>query len=136
MHESNAFFSGESSCHTYFREYWYADSGIIPLLEVLEMLGSSGKTLDETLAPYYAKYFISGEYNNKVADSDAILKKIEAKYSDAEISKLDGLSIEYADWRTNIRTSNTEPLMRLNVEAKSKEKMEEKRDELLAIIKE
>ncbi|PIS07362.1 phosphomannomutase [Candidatus Berkelbacteria bacterium CG10_big_fil_rev_8_21_14_0_10_43_13] len=134
MRKSNAFFSGESSGHTYFRDFWFADSGILPLLEILEMLGATGKTLDEILAPYYAKYFISGEYNNKVADSQAVVNKIEEKYSDSEISKLDGLSIEYPDWRANIRSSNTEPLLRLNVEAKSEKLMEEKRDELLAMI--
>ncbi|MDO8444438.1 MAG: phosphomannomutase/phosphoglucomutase [bacterium] len=150
MRKTNAFFSGESSGHTYFRDFWFADSGIIPLLEVLEMTGATGKSLDEILAPYFAKYFISGEFNSTVADAKAILNKIEAKYSDAEISKLDGLSIEYSDpdasgrgsdthsrrsWRASIRTSNTEPLLRLNVEAKSKEKMEEKRDELLELIR-
>lgn len=135
MRKENAFFSGESSGHTYFRDFWFADSGIIPLLEILEMTGATGKSLDEILAPYYAKYFISGEFNSTVADAKAILNKIEAKYSDAEISKLDGLAIEYPDWRASIRTSNTEPLMRLNVEAKSKEKMAEKRDELLELIR-
>src|SRR3989344_5132561 len=130
MRKENAFFSGESSGHTYFRDFWFADSGIIPLLEILEMTGATGKSLDEILAPYYAKYFISGEFNSTVADAKAILAKLEEKYSDSQILKLDGLSIEYSDWRASIRTSNTEPLMRLNVEAKSKEKMAEKRDEL------
>ncbi|HLC43582.1 MAG TPA: phosphomannomutase/phosphoglucomutase [Patescibacteria group bacterium] len=135
MRKENAFFSGESSGHTYFRDFWFADSGIIPLLEILEMTGATGKSLDEILAPYYAKYFISGEFNSTVADAKAILAKLEEKYSDSQILKLDGLSIEYSDWRASIRTSNTEPLMRLNVEAKSKEKMEEKRDELLDLIR-
>lgn len=135
MRKENALFSGESSGHTYFRDFWFADSGIIPLLEVLELLGEKNQTLDEVLAPFYAKYFISGEFNSTVEDSKAILVKIEEKYSDAEISKLDGLSIEYPDWRASIRTSNTEPLMRLNVEAKSAEKMAEKRDELLDLIR-
>ena len=135
MRKENAFFSGESSGHTYFRDFWFADSGIIPLLEILEMTGATGKSLDEILVPYYAKYFISGEFNSTVADAKAILAKLEEKYSDSQILKLDGLSIEYSDWRASIRTSNTEPLMRLNVEAKSKEKMAEKRDELLDLIR-
>jgi len=139
MRKSNAIFAGESSGHTYLRDFWYADTGILPLLLLLEMLGDSGKNLDETLRPYYDKYFISGEYNNTVADSQAVMVEIEKKYSDAEISKLDGLSIEYSkperSWRASIRTSNTEPLLRLNVEAVSQELMEEKRDELLEIIK-
>lgn len=135
MRKENAFFSGESSGHTYFRDFWFADSGIIPLLEVLEIIGASGKSFDEILAPYFAKYFISGEYNSTVADAKAIMAKIEEKYADAQILKLDGLSIEYSDWRASIRTSNTEPLLRLNVEAKSKEKMAEKRDELLELIR-
>ncbi len=135
MRKTNALFAGESSGHTYYRDFWFADSGIIPLLQVLEITGATGKSLDEILAPYYAKYFISGEYNSTVADAKAILAKIETKYSDAQILKIDGLSIEYPLWRASIRTSNTEPLMRLNVEAKSKEKMEEKRDELLGLIR-
>lgn len=135
MRKENAIFSGESSGHTYFRDFWFADSGLIPLLVVLEMLGQEGKSLDEILAPYFAKYFISGEYNSTVENAKDIMDKIESTYSDAEINKIDGLCIEYTDWRASIRTSNTEPLMRLNVEAKSKEKMEEKRDELLALIR-
>ncbi len=135
MRQKDAFFSGESSGHTYFRDFWFADSGIIPLLEILEMLGATGKSFDEILAPYFAKYFISGEFNSTVADAKAVMAKIEEKHADAEISKLDGLAIEYPDWRASIRTSNTEPLLRLNVEAKSKEKMEAKRDELLGLIR-
>lgn len=135
MRKDNAIFSGESSGHTYFRDFWFADSGIIPLLLVLEMISSKNQTLDEILQPYFEKYFISGEFNNKVADSAATMTKIEAKFSDAIISKIDGLSIEYPEWRASIRSSNTEPLLRLNVEAKSEKTMEEKRDLLLDLIR-
>jgi len=135
MRKDNAIFSGESSGHTYFRDFWYADSGIIPLLLVLEMISSKGETLDEILEPYFKRYFISGEFNNKVADSAATMAKIEANFSDAEITKMDGLSIEYPEWRASIRSSNTEPLLRLNVEAKSEKLMEEKRDLLLNMIR-
>lgn len=134
MRKEDAVFSGESSGHTYFRDFWYADSGIIPLLIVLELISTQGD-LDTLLTPYWDKYFISGEHNSTVVDAKAIMQKIEAKYADAQIDHLDGLSIEYPDWRASIRTSNTEPLMRLNVEAKSSELVEEKKNEILNIIR-
>lgn len=133
MRSENAVFSGESSGHTYFRDFWYADCGMIPLMLVLEIVSEKGD-LDSLLRPYFEKYFISGEINSEVQNKDTILSKIEEKYQDGQIDKLDGLSVEYQDWRFNLRPSNTEPLLRLNVEAKSKELMEEKRDELLEII--
>jgi len=130
MRKEDACFSGESSGHTYFRDFWYADAGMIPLLLILEIISAQG-SLDNLLKPYLAKYFISGEQNFEVQDKDAILTQIEAKYHDAKIDKLDGLSIEYENWRANIRPSNTEPLLRLNLEAKSLELMEQKRSELI-----
>lgn len=135
MRQVDAAFCGESSGHIYFKDFWYADSGIIPMLLVLELISKEGD-LDTLLKPYFDKYFISGEINNEVADGQAKIALLKEKYSDGEISELDGLSVEYdRDWRFNVRTSNTEPLLRLNVEAKSKELMEEKRDEVLEIIK-
>lgn len=133
MRKVDAVFSGEASGHTYFRDFYFADSGLIPLLIVLEMVSTEGD-LDTLLKPYWDKYFISGEINTKTEKAQEIMTEIEAKYADGEISKLDGLSVEYTDWRASVRTSNTEPLLRLNVEAKSQEKMEEMRDELLKMI--
>lgn len=135
MREKNAIFAGESSGHIYFRDFWYADSGIIPLLLVLEMLSQKNQILDEILEPLWNKYFISGEINNRVENPDLVIDKIKGKYFDGELSFVDGLSVEYGrDWRANIRVSVTEGLLRLNVEAKSKELMEEKRGEILDII--
>ena len=134
MRQVDAVFSGESSGHTYFRDFYYADSGLIPLLIVLELISTEG-SLDKLLKPYFDKYFISGEINTKTERVTEIMKELEVKYADAKIDKIDGLSIEYPDWRASIRTSNTEPLLRLNVEAKSEAKMTEMRDELLGLIR-
>lgn len=135
MREQNAILGVESSGHTFYRDFWYADSGIIPLLIVLEMISKRGKTLDEILDPLWKKYFISGEINKKVENVEEVIKKIKDKYCDGRLSFFDGLTVEYnRDWRANIRLSNTEPLLRLNIEAKSKALMEEKRDEILDII--
>lgn len=133
MREENAIFSGESSGHTYFKDFWYADSGMIPLLIVLEMI-SSGPTLEELLEPLLNKYFISGEINRKVDDKERVFKELRDRYPDAEISEIDGLCLEYADWRVSVRASNTEPLLRINVEGRSREMMEKKRDEIMELI--
>ncbi|MFY9484279.1 MAG: phosphomannomutase/phosphoglucomutase [Patescibacteria group bacterium] len=135
MREVDAVFSGESSGHTYFRDFWYADTGIIPLLLILELLSKSGKKLSELTKPYLDQYPISGEINSTVSDVETVLKKIEERYSGAKIDHFDGLTIEHDAWRANIRASNTEPLLRLNVEAKNHALMEKMRDELLAIIR-
>ena len=135
MREVDAVFCGESSGHIYFKNFWYADSGMIPLLLVLELI-SKGGDLDDLLKPYFEKYFISGEINNEVENGEEKIAFLKERYADGKISELDGLSVEYnRDWRFNVRPSNTEPLLRLNVEAKNKELMEEKRDELLKIIR-
>lgn len=135
MRKENAVFCGESSGHVYFRDFWYADSGILPLLLVLELISLKGD-LDTLLKPYYDKYFISGEINTEVKDQEAKIAEIKQKYADGKQSELDGISVEYdRDWRFNVRPSNTESLLRLNVEAKSKELMEQKRDELLNLIR-
>jgi len=135
MRQENAIFSGESSGHTYFRDFFFADGGALPLMIVLEKISTSAKDLDQLLAPYFASYHISGEINSTVKDAKKILAELQNRYKDAEISLLDGLTIEYPDWRASIRSSNTEPLLRLNVEGKTPEVVERQRDELLSIIK-
>jgi len=137
MAKEGAVFGGEVTGHYYFRDFFCADSGVLPALYVLEMLSKSGKKLSELLAPLEARYFISGEINTKVTEpvSD-VLHRVETAFADAQITKLDGLSIAYPTWHANIRSSNTEPLLRLNLEAKSKEEMEKKRDEILKRIRE
>jgi phosphomannomutase len=138
MREENAIFGGEVTGHYYFRENFYADNGFIPALLILELMSRKRKTLAELLEPLRRKYFISGEINTKVgsmADVTAKLEQIAARYADARISRLDGVSIEYRDWHCNVRPSNTEPLLRLNLEGLTPALMEEKRDEVVALIR-
>ena len=135
MADENVLFAGEVSGHYYFRDFNFADSGMIPSLLILEMISTSGKRLSEFLEPLEAKYFISGEINSTVADPKAKLAELAERYGDGKVEHIDGLSVTYPDWHFNVRISNTEPLMRLNLEGKSKELMEEKRDEVLAIIR-
>lgn len=136
MREENALYATESSGHTYFRDFWYADNGMIPAMQIIELLSETNQKLSDLIKPILVKYFISGEINTEVADKDGKMKEISGKYSDGKLDTLDGISIEYPEYRFNVRPSNTESLLRLNVEAKSKEVMEQKRDELLAIIRE
>jgi phosphomannomutase len=135
MRDDDAVFGGEVSGHFYFRDNWYADNGMIPALLVLELLGREGRKLSELLAPLRSRYFITGEINSKVADVAGALRRIEERYRDAEITKMDGVSVDYADWHFNVRPSNTEPLLRLNLEAYSQADMVRRRDEVLAIIR-
>jgi phosphomannomutase len=135
MRDENAVFGGEVSGHFYFRENWYADNGMIPALLVLEMLGTSGKRFSELVAPLRARYHISGEINSKVSDVEAALARLREAYGDARIHTLDGLSVDYDDWHFNVRPSNTEPLLRLNLEADTRADMERRRDEVLALIR-
>jgi phosphomannomutase len=135
MREEDGVFGGEVSGHFYFRENWFADNGMIPALLVLEMLGREGKSLSQVLAPLREQYHISGEINSKVDDTAAALRRIEERYKDARIEKLDGVSVDYDDWHFNVRPSNTEPLLRLNLEAYTRTDMERRRDEVLAIIR-
>ncbi len=135
MADEDVLFAGEVTGHYYFREFGYADSGLIPSLLILEMLSTSGKKLSELLEPLEAKYFVSGEINSTVPDPQAKLKALAERYADARIKRLHGLSATYDDWHFNVRTSNTEPLIRLNLEGMSKELMEEKRDEVLGILR-
>jgi phosphomannomutase len=136
MREEGAAFGGEVSGHYYFRDFWNADSGTIPALLVLELLSLDGRTLTELMEEFRAKYFISGEINSEVADQEAKMEEIAARYSDGEITRLDGISIDYDDWHFNVRPSNTEPLLRLNLESLvSREDMERRRDEVLGLIR-
>jgi phosphomannomutase len=136
MRKEGSLFGGEVSGHYYFRDFYCADSGTIPALLVLELLTATGKSMSELLAPYHAKYFISGEVNSEVADPEAKMEEIAARYSDAEQKRLDGISIDYEDWHFNVRSSNTEPLLRLCLESLiSPADMERRRDEVLALIR-
>jgi phosphomannomutase len=136
MRAEGSLFGGEVSGHYYFRDFYCADSGTLPALLILEHLGKTGKRMSELLAPYREHYFISGEINSEVADQDAKLEEIAARYADAEQSRLDGISIDYDDWHFNVRPSNTEPLLRLCLESlRSHAEMERRRDEVLALIR-
>lgn len=136
MRQDDAIFCGESSGHYYFKENSYCDNGLIPFLLLWEALSLSGKTLPELTDEYTSRFFVSGEFNNKVADSAAKIKELAERYSDGKIDYLDGITVEYPDWRFNVRSSNTEPLLRLNLEARDENLMATKRDEVLGIIKE
>jgi phosphomannomutase len=138
MRDSQAIFGGEVTGHYYFRDNFYADNGFIPALLMLELMSKKGKSLQQLLDPLRRAYFISGEINTKLAGMDAVpatLERIAARYGDGGQATLDGLSVEYDDWHFNVRPSNTEPLLRLNLEAKTPEMMAARRDEVLAIIR-
>ncbi|HWX44352.1 MAG TPA: phosphomannomutase/phosphoglucomutase [Solirubrobacteraceae bacterium] len=136
MRAEGSLFGGEVSGHYYFRDFYCADSGTLPALLILEHLSNTGKRMSELLAPYRERYFISGEINSEVADQDAKMREIAARYADARQQRLDGISIDYEDWHFNVRPSNTEPLLRLCLESlRSHEDMERRRDEVLALIR-
>jgi phosphomannomutase len=136
MREAEAVFGGEVSGHYYFRDFYCADSGTIPALLILELVSREGRSLSDLMAEFRARYFISGEINSEVADQDAKMREIAERYSDGEIGWLDGVSVDYVDWHFNVRPSNTEPLLRLNLESLvSREEMEAKRDEVLDLIR-
>jgi phosphomannomutase len=135
MAEDGVLFGGEVTGHYYFQDFNYADSGIIPSLLILEMLSTSGQKMSDLLAPLEAKYFISGEINSTVADAPARMQELAERYKDGKIAHLDGLSVTYPTWHFNVRSSNTEPLLRLNLEALTRAEMEQKRDEVLGIIR-
>lgn len=135
MRQNEVLYGGEMSAHHYFRDFSYCDSGMIPWLLVAELMCRSGKKLSELVGARVDMFPCSGEINRKVEDSPAILKALEEKYADGEQDKMDGLSVAYADWRFNVRTSNTEPVMRLNVETKGDKKLlAAKTAEILEII--
>jgi len=136
MRETGAIFGGEVSGHYYFREFYNADSGTLPALLILELLSRRGAKLSELLSDLRGRYFISGEINSEVADQQRKIAEIEARYGDARVTHLDGVSVDYDDWHFNVRPSNTEPLLRLCLESLvSHEDMERRRDELLALIR-
>jgi phosphomannomutase len=136
MREEGAVFGGEVSGHYYFRDFSQADSGVIPFLLMLELLSKRGEKLSETLRPYRERYFITGELNTPVPDVALKLQELKERFgSEGKVSHLDGLSVEAEDWHMNVRPSNTEPLLRLNLEALSPGLMERKRDEVLEVIR-
>ena len=138
MREENAIFGGEVTGHYYFRDNFYADNGFIPALLILELMSRKGQTLRDLLAPLREKYFISGEINTRVGDMKKVQEKIdglEARYQDGRAYSMDGVSVEYPDWHFNVRASNTEPMLRLNLEAVTRELMEQKRDQVLSFIR-
>jgi phosphomannomutase len=138
MREEDAIFGGEVTGHYYFRDNFYADNGFIPALMLLELMSKKGQSLSELLKPLRAKYFISGEINTKVPNMRAVEQKIERlarEYSHGKVYRLDGISAEFDDWHFNVRPSNTEPLLRLNLEGLRPEIMERRRDEVLEIIR-
>jgi phosphomannomutase len=138
MRETNAIFGGEVTGHYYFRDNFYADNGFIPALLMLELMSRKGKSLHQLIEPLAAKYFISGEINTKLASMDQVpakLQQIADHYARGKQYRLDGLSVEFPDWHFNVRPSNTEPLLRLNLEATTPSMMAAKRDEVLALIR-
>jgi phosphomannomutase len=136
MRKEGSLFGGEVSGHYYFRDFYCADSGTIPALLVLELLSRSGKTMSQLLEPYRSRYFISGEINSEVSDAAGKMAEIAARFPDAEQKELDGISIDYPDWHFNVRSSNTEPLLRLCLESLvSPQDMERRRDEVLDLIR-
>jgi phosphomannomutase len=135
MREEDAVFGGEVSAHYYFRDFTQADSGVVPFLLMCDLISKRGK-LSEVLASLRERYFITGEINTPVADVASKLEELEERFgAGGRVSHLDGLSVEFDDWHFNVRPSNTEPLLRLNLEARSQELMERKRDEVLGVIR-
>ncbi len=136
MREEDAAFAGEVSGHYYFRDFTQADSGVIPFLLMLDLVSRRGKKLSEILAPYRERYFLTGELNTPVADVAFTLQELEERFSrEGTVSHLDGVSVMAEDWHMNVRPSNTEPLLRLNLEARSRDLMEQKREEVLDVIR-
>jgi phosphomannomutase len=137
MRKEDATFAGEVSAHYYFREFSQADSGVVPFLLMVALLSRRREKLSQLLAPYRERFFLTGEINTPVEDVPLKLQELKERYAaeGARVSHLDGISVDFDDWHFNVRPSNTEPLLRLNLEAFSKERMEEKRDEVLALIR-
>jgi phosphomannomutase len=136
MRKDDAAFAGEVSGHYYFRGFSQADSGVVPFLLMLELISRKGRKLSEILAPFRARYFITGELNTPVGDVALKLQELKERYAaEGTVSHLDGISVDGGDWHFNVRPSNTEPLLRLNLEARSQELMERKRDEVLDLIR-
>lgn len=135
MFEEGGIFGGELSGHYYFRDFFGADSGIVPSLIILEMLSRKGVKLSQLLEPLEQQYFLSGEINTEVEDPAGRIQAVEESYSNGKVEHVDGVSVSYEDWHFNVRASNTEPLFRLNLEGRSRQLMEEKTDEVLGVIR-
>ncbi len=137
MRKEDAIFAGEVSAHYYFRDFTQADTGVVPFLVMLELLSLAGKPLSELLAPFRSQYFLTGEINTPVADVALKLQELKERYAGegGRVTHLDGISVDFDDWHFNVRPSNTEPLLRLNLEALDEATMERRRDEVLALIR-
>ena len=137
MRADDAVFAGEVSAHYYFREFAQADTGVVPFLVMLELVSRSGSTLSELLRPYRERFFLTGEINTPVSDVALKLQELKERYvaEGGRVSHLDGVSIDFDDWHFNVRPSNTEPLLRLNLEALSEDVMLARRDEVLGVIR-
>jgi phosphomannomutase len=137
MRKENAVFAGEVSAHYYFRDFSQADTGVVPFLVMLELLSEHEEPFSEILAPLRARFFLTGEINTPVSDVPLKLQEVKERYAaeGGHVSHLDGLSVDFPDWHFNVRPSNTEPLLRLNLEALSEDLMLAKRDEILALIR-
>ncbi len=136
MRKEDAAFAGEVSGHYYFRDFSQADSGVVPFLLMLELISKKDSRLSEILAPLRSRYFITGELNTPVSDVALKLQELKERYAgEGRVSHRDGISVDFDDWHFNVRPSNTEPLLRLNLEATSEELMDQKRDEVLSLIR-
>ena len=136
MREESAAFGGEVSGHYYFRDFSQADSGVVPFLLMLELISRKNAKLSEILVPYRDRYFITGELNTPVADVALTLQELKERFgAEGRVSHLDGISVDADDWHMNVRPSNTEPLLRLNLEARTRDLMEHKRNEVLEVIR-
>jgi phosphomannomutase len=137
MRAENAVYGGEMSAHHYFKGHWFCDSGMIPLILIAKLVSSSGASLGDLTKEMVANYPCSGEINSVVADVAGTIARVGAKYADGAHDRTDGLSVEYKDWRFNLRGSNTEPVIRLNVEARGDPAlMREKTEEVLSLVRE
>jgi phosphomannomutase len=136
MRRDGAVFGGEVSAHYYFRDFSQSDSGTVPFLLMVELLSKREQKLSELLRPYRERYFLTGELNTPVKDVAVKLQELKERFGqEGTVSHLDGISVDAADWHMNVRPSNTEPLLRLNLEARSQELMERKRDEVVEVIR-
>lgn len=136
MREVDAIYGGEMSAHHYFRDFFYCDSGMIPWLLTLELLCTTGKPLSELVGARLDKFPSPGEINSKLTDAKSAIMRVTQAYQDGKVTTLDGLSVEYDNWRFNLRSSNTEPVVRLNLETRGdKQLMQEKTDEILALLR-
>lgn len=134
MREHDAVFAGELSGHYYFRENFFTESSALAVVHVANLVSASDVPLSEMLRPF-RRYVASGEINSRVEDVDAVFRRLEAAYADGQALRLDGLTVEYPDWWFNVRASNTEPLVRLNLEAATQAEMERRRDEVLRLVR-